>query len=137
MKIELKKISYNAKLSQETSAYFAEVWIDGVKRGTTQNDGHGGGDHIQPRSLELEINEYAKTLPPLAGVEMELTQDAELIFGRLLEEHLSAKQLKRLMSKKTVSIADGKTWTGEPKPSAVVLNSLPFEQALELFLATS
>jgi hypothetical protein len=61
-----------------------------------------------------------------------------LIFGRLLNEHLEAKRLKRLLAKKTVYYLDGKAWSGgAPKPGAVVLNSLPFDQALELFLATA
>jgi len=143
MKIELKKISYNARLSDKTSAYTAEVWIDGVRRGTTMNHGTGGPDAIFPRELEREINEYAKTLPPLPPMESldaPLPQCAELIFGALLDVHLARKRLKRLMAKKIVFVHEGRVYTcrtrAEPTAAtAVVLNDLPLDAAVALYLA--
>jgi hypothetical protein len=42
MKIELKKISIIKKFSQETIMFMADIYIDDVKAGHAQNDGHGG-----------------------------------------------------------------------------------------------
>ena len=41
MKIELRRFTTNARLSQETTAFAADVWVDGKKVGYAENDGHG------------------------------------------------------------------------------------------------
>jgi hypothetical protein len=64
MKITLKNIKYAAFLSQETNAYSATVYADGVKLCTVDNDGHGGCDCHAPlkgegwdriRAVEAEL----------------------------------------------------------------------------------
>ncbi len=137
MKIELRRITYNARLSDETSCYAADVWVDGKKRGTVSNSGTGGPDRIDPRELEYEINAYAKTLPPVkTGDGYVLEQCADLIFGELLDRHIVGKALKRQLAKKTIFVRDGHLWQGTPKgPDAVVLNSLPFDDAINLYLS--
>lgn len=42
MKIELKRLSISERLSQETTAFAADVWVDGKNVGTAENDGRGG-----------------------------------------------------------------------------------------------
>lgn len=42
MKIELKNIKTYPALSEETTAFSAEIFIDGRKAGYAKNDGHGG-----------------------------------------------------------------------------------------------
>ncbi len=139
MKIELKKIAYNARLSQETSAYAADVWIDGVKRGTVQNAGHGGPDMIQPYTLAAEINAYGKTLPPVDFQGMSLTVDAEMLFGDILQTHLATKDLTRALKTKTLFLStDGKMYSvkghgNPPKDAVKVLNNMPFDEALKVF----
>ena len=49
LKIELKKVSHNARLSQETPAYTAEIWVDGKFFCEASNHGHGGPDMHRPR----------------------------------------------------------------------------------------
>jgi len=142
MKIELRRISYNARLSQETSAYTADVWINGVKRGSVQNSGTGGPDIIHPFSLQKEINDYAQTLPPIEFHGTELTMNAEMIFSDLLNRHLVGKNLQRKMKTKTLfTVADGKVWevkgSTPPKDAVKVLNYLPLEDAVTLFLDAS
>lgn len=39
MKIELRRINHNAGLSEETSAFTAEVWIDGERAFEARNQG--------------------------------------------------------------------------------------------------
>ena len=53
MKIELKRFSYNARLSEETNAFAADIWVDGKNVGFAKNDGHGGNTmvHIKPNEL--------------------------------------------------------------------------------------
>lgn len=142
MKIELKRISYNKRLSQETSAYAADIWIDGVKRGSVQNDGHGGPDMIHPWELAKEIDAHAKTLPQVEVYGTMLDMNAEMIFGDLLNEHLASEELKRGMKTKTFFMtADGKLYTVKgsvaPKDAVKVLNTLPFPEALKVYLDLS
>ena len=139
MKIELKKIKVSASLSQETNAYTAEIWINGVKRGTVENHGQGGPDEVYPRELEQEINEYAKTLPKIQAYGVELVPNVDLIFGDIVEEHLLSKKLQRMLKSKTVLVKDDKVYTCKGTPSSkqtegfVILNQLSLEDALKLF----
>jgi hypothetical protein len=64
MKIELRKVAHSARLSRETAAFSADLYIDGVKRATVENDGHGGPNMVHPWQVGKEIDDYAKTLPP-------------------------------------------------------------------------
>ena len=143
MKIELKRVTYNARLSQETAAYAADIWVDGVKRGDVTNDGHGGADRINPPALGEEINAYAKTLPPVANPWGEpLENCAELLLGDLLSDWLAARDLKRLFKTKVVFSRDGKIYTCQPGPMSVrqqeskgtvFLNGLPFNEAVTIY----
>lgn len=47
MKIELRRYESYPQMSEETLAFTAEVWIDGAKVGSAQNNGRGEGDWIQ------------------------------------------------------------------------------------------
>ena len=42
MKIELKKISFSERMSDETNCFIADLYINGKKVGECNNDGRGG-----------------------------------------------------------------------------------------------
>ena len=48
MKIELKKINHSKSLSEETPAYSAQVYVDGVHVCDVSNHGTGGPDMQRP-----------------------------------------------------------------------------------------
>ncbi len=48
MKIELKKISISLSLSEETIAFTADIYVNGVKAGYARNGGTGGSTHSTP-----------------------------------------------------------------------------------------
>jgi hypothetical protein len=136
MKIELRKITYNARLSEETPAFAADVYINGKKRGDVKNDGHGGPHMIHPRDLDVELGAHAKTLPPVPspwGGEP-LQRDADWVLSDLLFEHLNTRDLTRKMKAKTMFLRGGVLYEikkpGVPKNADVILNDLPFEKAL-------
>lgn len=69
MNIELKNIRHYPRMSEETEAYIADVFIDGQKAGVAKNEGHGGNTFIQAynakgNELIMQAVEYCKTLPP-------------------------------------------------------------------------
>ena len=71
MKIELKKIKVYDRMSEETTAFTADVYINGKNVGTAKNDGHGGETDLQfyhaqgspLRKLCDEAEVWARTLP--------------------------------------------------------------------------
>lgn len=143
MKIELRRFSHSERLSHETVAFAADVYVDGVKRGTAENEGQGGPNNIHPHALRAEIDAYAKTLPPAppmygAGP---LSYDADFLMSTIVANLLIEKDLKRVLKKKTVFIVGGKMYEMKAphrpgaSEGAVVLNDLPFEDAFKLYKA--
>ena len=141
MKIELKNIKYAAFASQETSCYEATIYIDGVRVGTVENNGHGGCDHIHPHAVEQRINEWAAPY------------DAETIFGELLDTWLQERDLKRAMSRRILFRREGRLLETNAHSAAelkarleqgdlaeklraeVILNLLPFADASAIYRA--
>lgn len=72
MKITLKRLKVYPRLSEETTAFNADVYADGVLIAYAQNDGHGGETRIDAAKPELrakvaEAEAWAKTLPPITS----------------------------------------------------------------------
>ena len=114
MKIELRKVSYNARLSEETSAFTADVWIDGKKEGYAQNHGHGGQTIVQPNTLRTRLDEYGKTLPQVdigastGGEPHMIVQDADWIVDDLLTDWIARRDLKRALRNRALyTLTDG------------------------------
>lgn len=69
MKIELRKVSVNHRLSEETLCFAADIWIDGKMMGAAKNHGHGGStdywlganfDTEDRRDLEAKAKDAAR-----------------------------------------------------------------------------
>ena len=168
-RIRLRNLSINTAMSEETIAFTATVYFDGVKIGHASNRGTGGAttfDRVyyafesireaQDRKINEAI-EWAKTLSvptPKAfveslGPEMRMEGLEDWIDALVAEEddiRKAKRQLKRLLARMIV-VVDGdvaktlKTaWDTSKRaqvlkqlPNAVILNELPFPEALERF----
>lgn len=69
MKIELKKIDYSERLSEETNAFSADLYINGKKAGVASNRGHGGPTDYDSydktgAALIKQAEEWCLALPP-------------------------------------------------------------------------
>ena len=100
MKIELKKISFNERMSDETNCFIADLYIDGKKVGYAQNEGRGGptdyrGDTKADNVLIAKAEKYCKTLPKVKYHDMEWEQSLEGVIDDLLTEYLVAKEAKK------------------------------------------
>lgn len=165
MKIELKNVKYAAFNSEETHCFSATLFIDGVKAGTVRNEGHGGSDDFHPWELEKRIDEYAKTLPPIDcttfGGQGTMSSSASILIGDLMNEWLVTRDLKRRIAKKMLFTKKGKDGVfvvSFKAPQAldvivrdkgmlaafahrhqadIILNALPFEEALKIFRAST
>jgi hypothetical protein len=95
MKIELRNVTFCARLSEETNAFAAVVYIDGKKACEVSNDGHGGPDRYSDWDVEKRINAYAKTLPPVECFGTTLEQNADMLIGDLFNAWLVERAVKK------------------------------------------
>jgi hypothetical protein len=103
--VELKRFTTNARLSQETTAFAADVWIDGKKAGTAENDGRGGSTLVRlDPSVRGKVESYGQTLVPAEY--KGCTGGAEWIVDQLVEAELQ-KRSDREFAKK-IAKADAK-----------------------------
>jgi hypothetical protein len=107
MKIELKKIAFYERMSEETNAFTADVYVNGVKTGYAKNDGQGGSTFIhsyEGKSLLLhEAESYVEALPPIqvtfANHTHPIKMTLDLFVDNLLEEHLNKKESEKFQKK--------------------------------------
>jgi len=99
MKIELKKISFNERMSDETNCFIADLYINGKKVGSCNNDGRGGctnygGNTKEDNALIAKAEKYCKSLPKVKSkaLDFEYDQNLESVIDELLEAHLKGKE---------------------------------------------
>ena len=95
MQIELKRFTTNARLSQETTAFAADVWVDGKKVGHAENDGHGGATLVRlDPSVRDQVETHGKTLVPdeVKGY----TTGAEWIVDQLVDAELQKRSDRKI-----------------------------------------
>jgi hypothetical protein len=102
MKVELKKISFNERMSEETNCFTADLYINGRKVGECKNEGHGGctdyhGDTKEDNVLIAKAEAYYKSLPKVKDEKynFEYQPTLEGAIDEQLEEYLKAKERKR------------------------------------------
>lgn len=83
-------------MSDETNCFIADLYINGKKVGSCENDGRGGctnygGNTKADNVLIAEAEKYCKTLPHDEFGE----QSLEDVINDLLEDHLKAKEHKK------------------------------------------
>lgn len=106
MKVELKRLVTYPRMSEETTAFNADLWIDGKKVGTAENDGHGGSNLLRfdDRKVEQAFYAWAKTLPPekssFGGGD--LAMDGDFYISLLVGKYEEEKQYARWCKTKTV-----------------------------------
>src|SRR3972149_5431468 len=92
MKVELKKLAIYPRMSEETTAFAADLWIDGVKVGHAKNDGHGGMafvDWIVPPARRAEIEAALKARVP---VEYKFAGGVEWAVDKIVEAKRTEKE---------------------------------------------
>jgi hypothetical protein len=98
VKIELKRFTTNARLSQETTAFAADVWVDGKKVGHAENDGHGGATMVHlDKSVRDQVEARGKALVPAEY--KSFTGGAEWIVDQIVEAELAKKSDKAFAKK--------------------------------------
>jgi len=106
MEIELRKIHHSVQLSEETEAFTANIYINGIHAGHAQNRGSGGPtdyyhENEKGRELIVQAEKWCKSLPPRiypGGDGMEafsIDRNLENYIDDLLNDHLQKKEAAR------------------------------------------
>jgi len=112
MKIELKRISFSERMSEETYAFTADLYINGKKVGECKNTGQGGCTdyygikHYHSDDIQ-KAEAYCKTLPKVKYGDSEWEESLEGVINQLLEDWLKAKDQKKLERKMLKAIYIG------------------------------
>ena len=104
MKIELKNVKISESLSEETTAFTADIFVNGKKAGYARNDGRGGCTEYhsfqETREIINEAEKFTLTLPKIKydfnGKTFEMDSNLENVIDNLLEKFQSDKDKKKL-----------------------------------------
>ena len=117
--ISLKNVKYAAFLSEETSAFTATVFVDGVRFGTAENSGKGGATIVRADkggyAAEKELNERIKATYPkgkfpeeYGGGEYE--RNLENVIDDALGDYLALKDYQKKIKNQIVYVKEGKAY---------------------------
>ncbi len=113
MHIALRNITYCEALSIDSTAYAAEVWIDGTLAFRVRNHGSGGSDVIERsgRWREEDVNRWlGSNRPPLQVNGAPFAFDLECEVSRLLARYLERGRLLALIQTHLVTIEQDRTY---------------------------
>jgi hypothetical protein len=153
--ITLKAININTRLSEETPAYSAKLYVDGEYFADVSNAGHGGCDNIHFKGGKFKRDELeslekriAATHPKhdMSQYDMEpMDESLEVICHTLVWDHVDRKSFRSLLRRKILIVRDGKICNIKGKKTdalltnvvtfygeSVTLNAMPFEKAWEI-----
>lgn len=158
MKLQMKAIKHAEFASEETYCYEGKVYLDGKLFAYVSNDGRGGADRLYgDDAFEgnfwdkiKEVDAYLKTLPNMKTEFGELEYTFELWCHEQVTDWLIRKDMKKMLSKNALFLADGKLmsygYKGRAKPDArlfsellrqepkaKILNTMPEDEALKIF----
>ena len=154
MKLELKNIKHTAWASEETHCYQASLYVDGKPVAIVSNDGHGGADRDYPhpklkgdyRAQMRDVSRYFSGLRRTAVTEWSpegMEQCLEFWCADQVNDWLSARELKSKLRKEFLfQFADRVgVFAHKTRPSrahkAIILNDLPFDEALSIWKETA
>lgn len=119
--VELKSIKIHASLSEETTAYTAKIFVDGVMLGEVSNSGQGGCDRFQAVKKSPE-NAYRLYDEACRRVKEELPKqnladhgepenlvedDMDFLCARLVGDEDLLKRMRRLMKTRVLMFDKG------------------------------
>lgn len=128
MKIGITGLKHSASLSEETHAYTATVTVDGVRAFSASNHGTGGADMYRrikgyTGPSDIEIDAWLKVnTPKQKSHDYELDNCLEFIVSDLINDELTRKALKRMLTGKILVIEKDNgqdalfTYKGKPTP---------------------
>ena len=120
MKLELKRVEFSERMSEETNCFVADLWVNGKKVAHCTNDGRGGETYYHAHKGQLDIlkqaEDYCKSLPKIKYGEHEWDSDLTWVIDDLLTKHLEKKAYAKSLVYKTakgvhMEMSWAKGWT--------------------------
>jgi hypothetical protein len=111
MKVELRKVKIAKFLSEETTAFNADLWVDGEQIGTVSNNGQGGSNNIHhlyndnglnTRNKVQAFEKWCEEQPDYDSPYGSLGMSADFYISLMVQDYEEAQQLKRWCKTKTV-----------------------------------
>jgi hypothetical protein len=101
MKLELKAIKFYEKLSEETNAFSANLYVNGKKAAECSNRGHGGENEVNAFDVELvrQAENHCESLPPIKTENFTLDMDLVMWIGEEVSNFIVQKELKKNFNK--------------------------------------
>lgn len=103
MKIELKNIKVYERMSEETTAFNADIWVNGVKIGYAENRGCGGATSYHSYTIEQisvikAAEAFCEKMPKTEkyNLPMNLEMFIDLELDKYLEKREKEKFLKKM-----------------------------------------
>jgi len=116
VKVELRKVKIARSLSEETTAFTADLWVDDKHIGYVKNSGHGGNNQIDHRYDGKGLNTrdevrafsaWCKEQPPHVSEYGESPMSDDFYISLLLEDWEENQYVKRLCKNKTLFRLEG------------------------------
>ena len=112
MKFELKSIVFSERMSEETNAFTADLFVDGKKLCFVKDNGQGGCIDYQLHDFKnndylKEVETYCRLLPPIVYGETKLDNNLEMVIGELFEKWLAEKEVKKMEKRFVKSLCYG------------------------------
>jgi len=146
MKIELKNIYVNQRMSRETTLFEADIYIDGLKAGFAENEGRGGQTNIQGigekgRQLIEAAEAYCKKLPDKVEEyevndkkeKYKMKMSLEVFVDDLLEAFLNKKEMARFQKRMDKDMLDSILYG---VPGSLAYTKLQYRYPMEKMLST-
>ncbi len=135
MKVKLKKIKVAEYLSQETTAFAADLYIDGEMVGYCQNDGHGGstsysGNNTENIAIIKKAELWAASLPAQKFSWGEIKSSLEGVIDDLLTAHLIVKDREKFNKKLQKSMLTGIVFGTDNEYSVITWKGFTIEKLL-------
>jgi hypothetical protein len=100
--VELRKVKIARFMSEETTAFTAELWVDGNLLGHVKNDGRGGNNQLDPAQWTpeghaqiREFEAWCRNQPAEEFDGKSLSMNCDFFLGLLLEQYEENAMLKR------------------------------------------
>jgi len=143
MQIELRNIQVNERLSDDSNAFSATIYIDNKKVGIATDDGRGGetdyyASNAQGKELLREAETWCKALPPsvradilVDGKPLTVDMNLSLYLANIVFEHLQKKEAERLERKIQKLMVDSIVYGSIPKDVSYLKYKIPIADFLK------
>lgn len=116
MKIELKNIKVYERMSEETTAFNADIWVNGAKIGYAENRGCGGATSYHSYTIEQisvikEAEAFCLGKEPItesaSGIIYNLPMTLEVLIDLEIGKYLDKKEKEKFLKKMEKAMLNG------------------------------